>query len=81
MVWQSTIINHSFLPLYFSKLRMYRQAYHKKPHKKISEPFILRSMITCAHCGCTVTPEIHKKRYIYYSCTNAKEVCKKSLYT
>ncbi len=23
------------------------------------------------------TPEIHKKRYIYYSCTNAKGICKK----
>ena len=34
-------------------------------------------MISCAHCGCTVTPEIHKKRYIYYSCTNAKGICKK----
>jgi site-specific DNA recombinase len=34
-------------------------------------------MITCAHCGCTVTPEIHKKRYVYYSCTNAKGICKK----
>ncbi len=34
-------------------------------------------MITCEHCGCTVTPEIHKKRYIYYSCTNAKGICKK----
>ena len=51
--------------------------YHKKPHKKISEPFILRGLITCDHCGCTVTPEIHKKRYIYYSCTNAKRICKK----
>lgn len=30
-------------------------------------------MITCAHCGCTVTPEIHKKRYIYYT----KGTCKK----
>lgn len=34
-------------------------------------------MLTCDHCGCTVTPEIHKKRYIYYSCTNAKGICKK----
>jgi site-specific DNA recombinase len=54
-----------------------QNGYHKKPHKKISEPFILRGMITGAHCGCTVTPEIHKKRYIYYSCTNAKGICKK----
>ncbi|WP_042279797.1 DUF927 domain-containing protein [Candidatus Protochlamydia sp. R18] len=30
-------------------------------YKKISEPFILRGMITYVHCGCTITPEIQKK--------------------
>ena len=81
MVWQSTIISLLYKPLISTAL--YQQAqnvaagYHKKPHKKISEPFILRGMITCENCGCTVTPEIHKKRYIYYSCTNAKGICKK----
>jgi site-specific DNA recombinase len=37
----------------------------------------LRGLITCTHCGCIVTPEIKKKRYIYYSCTNAKGTCKR----
>lgn len=75
------LAEHHYKPLISTAL--YQQAqdvaagYHKKPHKKISEPFILRGMIICAHCGCTVTPEIHKKRYIYYSCTNAKGICKK----
>ncbi|WP_042242321.1 recombinase family protein [Neochlamydia sp. S13] len=75
------LTEHHYKPLISSSLYQQAQdvsaAYYKKPHKKISEPFILRGMITCAHCGCTVTPEIHKKRYIYYSCTNAKGVCKK----
>jgi len=35
-------------------------------------------MITCAHCGCVVTPEIKKKRYVYYSCTNGKGGCKRA---
>ena len=75
------LTEHHYKPLISTNL--YQQAqdvaagYHKKPHKKISEPFILRGMITCAHCGCTITPEIHKKRYIYYSCTNAKGICTK----
>ncbi len=51
--------------------------YHKKPHKSVSEPFVLRGLITCADCGCIVTPEIKKERYIYYSCTNAKGNCKR----
>ena len=29
-------------------------------------------MITCGHCGCLVSPEIKKGKYVYYSCTNAK---------
>lgn len=75
------LAEHHYQPLVSTALYQQVQnvaaGYHKKPHKKISEPFILRGMITCFHCGCTVTPEIHKKRYIYYSCTNAKGVCKK----
>lgn len=75
------LAEHHYQPLISTALYQQVQnvtaGYHKKPHKKISEPFILRGMITCAHCGCTVNPEIHKKRYIYYSCTNAKRICKK----
>ena len=51
--------------------------YHKKPHKSVSQPFALKGLITCAHCGCLVTPEIKKKRYVYYSCTNARRNCKR----
>jgi len=75
------LAEHHYKPIITPAL--YQQAqdiaagYHKKPCKRISEPFILRGLISCAHCGCTVTPEIHKKRYIYYSCTNAKGICKK----
>lgn len=76
------LAEHHYKPLISPSLFQQAQdvsaVYHKKPHKKISEPFILRGMISCAHCGCTVTPKIHKKRYIYYSCTNAKGICKKA---
>jgi DNA invertase Pin-like site-specific DNA recombinase len=75
------LAEHQYKPLITPAI--YQQAqnviagYHKKPNKKITLPFILRGMITCADCGCAVTPEIHKQRYIYYSCTNAKGICKK----
>jgi site-specific DNA recombinase len=75
------LAEHLYKPIITPAL--YQQAqnviagYHKKPSKKISLPFILRGLITCASCGCAVTPEIHKQRYIYYSCTNAKGLCKK----
>ena len=49
----------------------------KKPSKQTSKPFIFKGLVTCKNCGCLMTPEIHKGRFIYYSCTNAKKICKK----
>ncbi len=49
--------------------------YHKTPFQHGALSFVLRGFITCGHCGCMVSPEIKKKKYIYYSCTNAKGGC------
>lgn len=75
------VVDHIYEPLIsktlFQKVQDVINGYHKKPHKVEARPFILKGMITCAHCGCVVTPEIHKGRYVYYSCTNAKKICKR----
>lgn len=75
------LTEHHYKPLVSKSLYQQVQdvsaGYHKKPHKSVTEPFILRGLITCANCGCIATPEIKKKRYIYYSCTNAKGNCKR----
>ncbi len=52
------------------------KGFHKKPYKTAIKPFIFKGLIACTTCGCVVTPEIHKGRYVYYSCTNAKKICK-----
>lgn len=49
----------------------------KAPVHFISKPILLRGLINCGKCGCTVTGEIQKQRYIYYSCNNSKKICKK----
>lgn len=76
------LIEHRYQPIISKELFQRAQdiaaGYHKKPHKSVSAPFALRGLITCADCGCIVTPEMKKKRYIYYSCTNAKGNCKRS---
>ncbi len=64
-------------PSLFHQVQSITAGFHKKPFKALSEPFVLRGLITCSHCGCLVTPEIKKKRYVYYSCTNAKGNCKR----
>lgn len=57
---------------------------HKRSNnssKIISDEFIFKGLLTCQHCGCSITPEKHTKKsgkeYIYYSCTNAKGICKR----
>lgn len=61
----------------FNQVQSVFASYHKKPFKPVTTPFILKGMITCSNCGCLITPEIKKKQYIYYSCSNAKGICKR----
>lgn len=39
--------------------------------------YIFQGLITCKRCGCLYTPEMKKGKYVYYSCTNSKKVCKR----
>ncbi len=34
--------------------------------------------MTCGRCGCSITAEIQKNRYIYYHCTGSKGKCEKA---
>jgi site-specific DNA recombinase len=37
--------------------------------------FAFRGLLKCKHCGCAIVGEIHKGRYVYYHCTQAKGKC------
>ncbi len=50
---------------------------HKATSKPLSEDFIFKGLLHCKNCGCLMTPEKKKGRFIYYSCTNAKGNCKR----
>jgi DNA invertase Pin-like site-specific DNA recombinase len=45
--------------------------------KPLSEDFIFKGLLHCKNCGCVMTPEKKKGKFIYYSCTNAKRICKR----
>ncbi len=45
--------------------------------KPLSENFIFKGLLHCKKCGCVMTPEKKKGKFIYYSCTNAKRICKR----
>ena len=59
----------------FQHVQKILTGYHKKPFQALSRSFVLRGLVTCAQCGCIVSPEIKKGKYVYYSCTNAKGNC------
>ncbi len=61
----------------FRKCQQVRESWNKKPFQYAAKPFIFRGLITCDVCGCTITPEVSKGKYIYYSCTNYRGNCKR----
>ncbi len=75
------VVEHKYeqltTPAIFQQVQAIIEGYQAKPHKTKAKPFILKGMITCANCGCVVTPEIKKQRYVYYSCTNGKKNCQR----
>lgn len=42
---------------------------------KTVRSFPYMGYIVCAECGCAITAEIAKKKYVYYHCTNGKGGC------
>ena len=77
------LYQHKYQPLIpkplFDKCQQVMAGYHKKPFKYAGKPFVLRGLIKCADCGCTITPETARE-HIYYSCTNYRGFHKKRTY-
>jgi len=53
----------------------------RTPVKSRSKDYLLSKMFTCEKCGCAVTGKTtinrHGQKYIHYSCTNGKGICKR----
>ncbi len=54
----------------FNKVQQIKKGYNKKHFKFAGLPYEYRGMIRCGLCGCMITPEKAKDRYVYYHCTN-----------
>ena len=59
----------------FDKVQDVLYGRNKKPTKYASKPFVFRGMITCEKCGGSISGELKKGKYIYYSCSNFKGIC------
>ena len=47
------------------------------PVREDKRTFAYVGLMTCSHCGCSVTADIQKGKYIYYHCTGSQGECKK----
>ena len=49
--------------------------HHKAPVQYAGKPILLRGLLHCARCGCMVSGDIKKQKYVYYACSNSKRNC------
>lgn len=61
----------------FDKCQEVREGKQHKLQKFVSKDFIFKGLLNCQKCGCSMTPEIKKGKFVYYSCTNAKGICQR----
>lgn len=61
----------------YNKVNALRKTKRKSPNKTISKPFIFKGLVSCANCNCSITAELKKGKYVYYSCTNSKKICER----
>lgn len=50
--------------------------YKNKP-LNLEKPYVFNQLVKCGNCGCSMTPEFKKNKYVLYSCTNYKKLCVK----
>jgi hypothetical protein len=43
--------------------------------KGVKHNFAFSGLLTCGRCGCMVTGQIQKQKYVYYHCSNGKGKC------
>ncbi len=76
---------HKYKPIIskpiFDRCDQVRKNWGKKPFQYAAKPYMFRGLLRCVNCGCAMSPETAKGKFVYYSCTNAKkDLCNKKIY-
>lgn len=78
-VWKGVLYNGSHKPIISKELfDMVQAALDKRsscPTGRQKHNFLFQGMLTCGYCGCAVTADIKKGKYVYYRCTGNKGAC------
>lgn len=79
MNFKGRLAPHNYEPIIskflFDQARKVSESYNKQPFKRTNKPYVFRGLIRCDKCGCALSPEIKKGKYIYYHCTNYHGNC------
>lgn len=59
----------------FDKVQKTFFSKYNKSQKIQKHNFAFTGLLTCAKCGCAITAEIQKNKYVYYHCTSYKGKC------
>lgn len=75
--WRGQLFKGNHEPLISRSLfdRVQTKLADKGPGVFQEREFAFGQFMTCGHCGCAITAEIKKEKYIYYRCTNGKGKC------
>jgi len=80
-IYKGELYPHKYEPIISYELFLMCQRVkegYNKVHKKMSgKPFVFKGLIICNKCGCRITSELKKNKYVYYHCTDHKEICSK----
>lgn len=72
---------HRYPPLIsasmFNSVQNIIKNHRNVPVHYAGKPILLRGLISCTNCGGTISGDIKKQKYVYYSCNNSKRMCKK----
>lgn len=81
MRMKGELYQHKYPPIIseelFDKVQEVINGHHKAPVHYAGKALLFRGLIKCEQCGCTVSGDIKKQKYVYYSCNNAKGMCTK----
>ncbi len=56
----------------FDQVKVVQQGYKVQPHRWGGLPYTFRGLIHCTECGCRITFEKKKRKYVYGHCTQSR---------
>ncbi len=81
-IWNGTLYPGKHTPLISQELfdRVQHVMGNRRKSKHRKQTFAYSGLLTCGKCGCLVTAEVKKGRYVYYHCTKSRTPCDELYY-